>query len=165
MKEYLRKLKPGHLYCPRSPSAIPRQSAHCWELATCDLEAAVNPCHEWSFPFVCDPDFLQALCCHDDQGVIPRGCMCEGEVQQLLLALTQEAQLQMARKQAELTLWEKKPKEPLGSCLRLRMLRTVRLLHHAVQPSLPPPPPSHSLQRQQTYVRPAFHSLPRMKIR
>lgn len=141
----------------------PWQSAQCLDLATCDLGATVNSCHEWSFPFLSGRNLLWALCWPDDH--VDMLCVVSAHVhvcahpkkregQQPLLALIQEVQLQRSGKHrlnwrnsaAKLNslVWENKPKEPVGSYLKLRVLRTLGLPHQTIlhSASLHPPTPT-----------------------
>lgn len=59
VREYWRKLKEGHLCCPRSPT--PGQSTHGRDPATCNPEATVNSGHEWSFFPLLWPQFVVSL--------------------------------------------------------------------------------------------------------
>lgn len=163
----------------------PWQSAQCLDLATCDLGATVNSCHEWSFPFLSGRNLLWALCWPDDH--VDMLCVVSAHVhvcahpkkregQQPLLALIQEVQLQRSRKHrlnwrnsaAKLNslVWENKPKEPVGSYLKLRVLRTLGLPHQTILHSTPlhppPPPPSQSLGGNKHVPR-RHHFLPRLQ--
>ena len=101
-KRILKKVIEGHLHRPRSPTT--GQPPHAWT-----LEPVIQrPPWILSMNGV-SPSPVAPTPGEPYVGMTTMGCVCihvhtsrKGEVQELLLALTQKAQLQMSRKQAEL---------------------------------------------------------------
>lgn len=178
LKEHLRKLKRGQPPLPK----IPRTLAICTLFGPYNLWSGttMNYCHKWDFPLLCGPNFFWALSWHDGHGDSPHArtrvcahppekekcsCFCPSLDSGSPAPDVRETQAELKElgSQAEFTSVGNKPKEPLGLVENSGCWGCWDCLTNYSTVYVPPPP-SQSLQGQQTCVTPAFHSLPCMKI-